>query len=508
MEAVEGLLYGLQVAIAPGNLLAALIGVALGTAIGVLPGLGPLAGAALVLPFTYTLDPTAAIIMIAGIYYGGMYGGSTTSVLLKVPGETASIVQTLDGYERATTLGRAGPTLFIMAIGSAVAATFSIVLVVFFSPILADFGLRFGPAEFFAVMSCGLVVLSRVSGGSLLDNMFPLLIGILAGTVGQEAVSSASRFTFGQVDLSAGLELGAIAIGLFGIAEMYRLASNAGKTPRPKRVRLRDMFPSREEWRRSWAPWGRGSVVGFLFGLLPGPSASLSSFASYRLESKVSKGRKEFGQGAIEGVAGPEASNNAAATSGMVPVLSLGLPFSATLALILSALMVHGIQPGPLLPTQNPDIFWGVIASMFIGNLMLLVLNIPLIGVWVNMLRIPTYMLMPVIVVIAVVGAYGARHYMIDVYTLAVASVAGYLLLRLGFSLAPMILGFVLGPLIEVHLRQGLYLAQGDLWYFVSSPIAVTLYTVSILVFLVVFVLQQFSRRRQKRARVEATIDQ
>jgi putative tricarboxylic transport membrane protein len=499
MEAIENLFYGLQVAITPGNLLAAFIGVALGTLIGVLPGLGPLAGAALVLPFTYSLDPAAAIIMIAGIYYGGVAGGSITSALLKLPGETSSVVQTLDGYQRATTLGRPGPTLFLQAISGTVATVLSLVLVVFFSPLIADFGLNFGPAEFFAVMTCGLIVLSRVSGGTFLENMFPLLLGVLAGTVGQEAVSSASRFTFGQVSLTAGLEMGALAIGLFGIAEMYRLATRSDKPLRPKSVRIRDMAPSREEWRRSWAPWGRGTVVGFIFGLLPGPSAALSSFASYRLESKVSKYRHQFGKGAVEGISGPEAAASAAATAGMVPVLSLGLPFSATLAFILSALMVHGIQPGPLLATQHPDVFWGVIASMFVGNLMLLVLNIPMIGIWVKMLRIPMYMLMPIIVLIAAVGAYAGRHYMIDVYTLAIASVIGYVLVRVGFSLVPMVLGFVLGPLIETHLRQGLYLSRGDLSFFFTSPITVTLYTAAILVFLGAFVMQQVKKRNEKR---------
>lgn len=507
MEALTGLLHGFEVAFLPANLLAALIGVALGTAVGVLPGLGPLAGAALILPFTYSMSPTAAIIMIAGIYYGGMYGGSTTSVLLNVPGETASVVTTLDGYP-LTQKGRAGPTLFIMAIGSAVAAFISLVLVTFFSPWLARFGLKFGPADFFAVMTCGLIVLSRVSGGNLVSNLFPLMIGIVAGTVGQEAVSSAIRFTFGYFQLIAGLELVAIAIGLFGIAEILRLVENPEATPTVMKVRVRDMLPSRDEWRRSWAPWGRGSLVGFLFGLLPGPSAALSSYASYQLEKKVSKHRDELGTGAIEGVAGPEAANNAAATSGMIPVLSLGLPFSATLALILAALMIHGIQPGPLLPTQHPDIFWGVIASMFVGNLMLLVLNIPLIGVWVSMLRVPAWLLGAIVIVVATVGTYSARNNIIDVYVLTGAAAIGYFFHKLGFNLAPLILGFVLGPEIEKHLRQGLYLSNGDLWYFVESPIAASLWAATILTFVAVavFRLVNHDKARQIEA-IQASDD-
>jgi len=489
MEALWSLLQGFEVALLPQNLLAALAGAALGTAVGVLPGLGPLGGAALILPFTYSMEPTAAIIMIAGIYYGGMYGGSTTSVLLNVPGETASVVTTLDGYPLAQK-GRAAPTLFIMAIGSAIAAFISLVLVTFWSPWLARFGLNFGPAEFFAVMTCGLILLSRVSGGNLVSNLFPLMIGIIAGTVGQEAVSSVSRFTFGYFPLIAGLELTAIAIGLFGIAEILRTIETRGTLPKIMRIRVRDMLPSREEWRRSWGPWGRGSLVGFVFGLLPGPSAALSSCTSYQLEKKVAKGRAEMGTGAIEGVAGPEAANNAAATSGMIPVLALGLPFSATLALILAALMIHGIQPGPLLPTKHPDIFWGVIASMFVGNIMLLVLNIPMIGIWVSMLRVPSWLLGAFVLVVATLGTYSVRNNMMDVYVLVGASGIGYFFHKLGFSLSPLILGLILGPEIEKHFRQGLFLSRGDLLYFFERPIGATLWATTIAVILAVIVFR------------------
>lgn len=493
MDVFYQLMQGFEVAFLPSNMLAALIGVALGTAVGVLPGLGPLGGAALVLPFTYAMSPTAAVIMIAGIYYGGMYGGSTTAVLLNVPGETASVVTTLDGYP-LTQKGRAGPTLFIMAIGSAIAGTISLVLVALWSPWLARFGLKFGPAEFFAVMTCGLMMLSRVSGGNLVSNLFPLMIGIAAGTIGQEAVSSVARFTFGYFPLIAGLELTAIAIGLFGLSEIMRTLEKPSTKSTVMKIRVRDMMPSRDEWRRSWGPWGRGSLIGFLFGLLPGPSAALSSFASYQVEKKVAIGRAEMGKGAIEGVAGPEAANNAAATSGMIPVLSLGLPFSATLALILAALMIHGIQPGPLLPTQHPDIFWGVIASMFVGNLMLLVLNIPMIGIWVSMLRVPMWLLGVFVLVIATVGTFSVRSNMMDVYVLGGATLFGYLLHKLNFNLSPLILGFILGPEIEKHLRQGLYLSRGDLAYFVERPIATAIWTVTIGIFVAVLLLRWWRR--------------
>lgn len=504
MNALDGLLYGFGVAVTPENLLAAFVGVLIGTMIGVIPGLGPVAGAALILPFTYTLDPAAAVIMIAGIYYGGMYGGSTTSVLLNVPGETASVVTTIDGYQ-LTKKGRAGPTLFIMAVGSLIAATVSITLVALFTPSLADIGLEFGPAEFFAVMVCGLIMLSRISGGSLMSSLFPLAIGLGCGTIGQEQVTSVYRFTFGSLDLASGLPVIAVAIGLYGIAEVFSLTEDSSKTPTVQRVRVRDMFPSREEWRRSWAPWGRGSIIGFVFGLLPGPSAAMSSFASYRAEQKLSKYRKQIGHGAIEGVAGPEAANNAAATSGMVPVLSLGLPFSATLALILSALMIQGIQPGPLLVNQHPDIFWGVIASMYIGNLMLLVLNIPLIGVWVSMLRIPLYVLAAAILLIATVGAFSATNSMLGAYTLMVAGVLGYFLRKLRFNLTPLILGLILGPLIEKHLREGLFLSQGDFSYFIQGPIAPVLYIVLLLVVVIVPIYQ--TRRRDRTREVSTPAD-
>jgi putative tricarboxylic transport membrane protein len=298
------------------------------------------------------------------------------------------------------------------------------------------------------------------------------------------------RFTFGYFPLIAGLELTAIAIGLFGIAEILRTIETRDTLPKVMRIRVRDMLPSREEWRRSWGPWARGSLVGFVFGLLPGPSAALSSFASYQLEKKVAKGRAEMGQGAIEGVAGPEAANNAAATSGMIPVLALGLPFSATLALILAALMIHGIQPGPLLPTQHPDIFWGVIASMFVGNIMLLVLNIPMIGIWVSMLRVPSWMLGAFVLVIATLGTYSVRNNIMDVYVLAIASGFGYFFYKLGFSLSPLILGLILGPEIEKHFRQGLFLSRGDLLYFFERPIAAILWGTTIAVFIAVLVIR------------------
>lgn len=481
MEALEGLLYGLELVLTPELLLAAFVGAAAGTAIGVLPGLGPVAGAALILPLTFTLPPAAGFIMIAGVYAGSMYGGSTTSVLMNMPGESASVVTAIDGYEM-TRQGRAGPALSIMAVGSFIAGTIAIILVTLLSPLLARAGLLFGPAEYLALTGGGLMALSRVSGGSPASGFFPMVLGVMLGTVGQEQVTGFFRFTFGFQELALGFSLVPVAIGLYGIAEVMLLIEDPGRAGKVKSVKLRELMPSRTDWRRAWAPWGRGSVVGFLFGLMPGPSATLSSFASYRLEKSVSKHRDELGKGAVEGVAAPEAANNGAAIGSLVPLLSLGLPFSATFALMLSAMVVHGIQPGPLLISQRPDIFWSIIAAMYIANVMLLILNLPLVGVWVSVLRIPKSMLLPGIIVIAVIGAFSTRFSMLDVYILAGMGLVGYLLRKLDFNLASFVVGLVLGPFIEKHLREGLFLSRGDFGYFLDSNLAVAMWLVVLVV--------------------------
>ncbi len=481
MNPLEGLLYGLGVAFTPGNLLAALVGALAGTAIGVLPGLGPVAGAALILPLTFALDPVAGLIMIAGIYYGSMYGGSTTAVLMNMPGESASVVTAIDGYQ-LTRKGRAGAVLSIMAVGSFVAGTLGVLAIMFFSPLLADFGLRFGSAEFFALTAGGLLIFSRISGGSLASGLFPMAIGVLLGTIGLEAVTGEYRFTFGTVELAQGVSLVPVAVGLYGLAELMYLVEALHAQPGVLRVKFREMLPTRQEWRSSYAPWGRGTIVGFLFGLLPGPAATLSSFASYRLEKSVARGRAEIGRGAIEGVAGPEAANNAAATGALVPLLSLGIPFSPVLSLMIAAMVIQGIQPGPLLVDQHPEIFWGIVASMYIGNIMLLILNLPLVGVWVSLLRIPAYLLVPLILLFAVIGAYSVRSSMLDVYILVAVGLLGYALRKLDFQLAPLVIGLVLGPEIEKHFREGLFASQGDLSTFVTKPIALVFWIAVLLV--------------------------
>ncbi len=483
MDAINGFLYGLGVALTFNNLLAALAGALAGTLIGVLPGLGPTAGIAMILPLSYSLDPTSGLIMMAGMFYGAMYGGSTTAILVNMPGESASVITCIDGY-KLTKKGRAGAVLTIVAAGSFVGGVLSVAGVMLFAPALAQLGLLFGPAEFFALTAGGLLLFSRISGGSFAAGIFPMAIGLMLSTVGQELVTGQDRFTFGISDLTLGVELVALVVGLYGITEIMSVIESLQKQVKPLPVRLRDMFPTRQEWGRSVAPFGRGTLLGFLFGLLPGPSATMASFASYRLEKGVSKHKAELGEGAIEGVAGPETANNAAATSSMVPLLALGIPFGSVTALMLAAMMVHGVQPGPMMITQHPEVFWGVIASMLIGNAMLLVLNVPLISLWVSLLRVPNHIFLPIILMVATIGCYSVRNSMVDVYMLLLVAFVGYGLTKLNFQLAPMVVGVVLGPLIEKHMREGLFMSLGDISVFYTSPLAIGIWALVILVLL------------------------
>jgi putative tricarboxylic transport membrane protein len=488
MSAIDGLLYGLSVVLTYQNLLAAFLGALAGTAIGVLPGLGPVAGIAMLLPVTYSLSPSAGLIMMAGMYYGAQYGGSTTAILINMPGESASVMTCIDGY-KLTKKGRAGGVLSVVAIGSFLGGTASVIGVMLFSPVMADFGIMFGPAEFFALTAGGLLILSRISGGSMAAGILPMALGLVLSTIGEEQVTAQNRFTLNFNDLRQGVELVALVVGLYGLAEIMSVVETIQRQEKPIKVRVREMLPTGDEMRRAWAPYGRGTVIGFIFGLLPGPSATMSSFASYRLEKAVSKYRDQIGEGAIEGVAGPETANNAAATSSMAPLLALGIPFGSVTALMLAALMVHGVQPGPLLLTNNPEIFWGVIASMFIGNLMLLILNIPLIGVWVSLLRIPHHIFLPLILILVVIGSYSVRNSMLDLHMLLLLGCIGYVLRMFDFQLAPMVVGLVLGPLIEKHLREALFMSLGDISVFYSSPIAVGIWLA--VLFIMTFGLQR-----------------
>lgn len=481
MGAIDGLWYGLNLAFTAQNLLAAFAGAFAGTAIGVLPGFGPTAGLALLLPFTYAMGPSTGLIMMAAMLYGAMYGGSTTSILMNMPGEAASVITCIDGY-KLTKKGRAGAVLFIVAAGSFIGGTISVIGVMLFVPTLAQLAIIFGPAEFFALTAGGLLILSRISAGSFAAGFLPMALGLMFSTIGLEAVTGQNRFTFGVNDLSQGLELAVLAVGVYGIAEVMFVVESLRSQERPLHVKVREMLPTRQELRRSWAPIGRGTVVGFLFGLIPGPSATLATFAAYRLEKSTSKHKDEIGHGAVEGVAAPETANNAAATSLMVPLLGLGIPFSSATALMLGAMMVHNVQPGPLLMTTNPEVFWTVIASMFVGNVMLVVINVPMIGVWVRMLRIPSYILLPTVLLMAAIGSYSLRNSMLDVYLLLVLGIIGYALRKLDFQLAPLVVGAVLGPMIEKHFREGLFMSQGDVSVFWSSPIAIGLWSIVLVV--------------------------
>jgi len=480
MDALQGLAYGFGVALSGPNLLACFIGVLVGTIVGVLPGIGPIGAMALLIPSTFTLGPTTALIMLAGIYYGSMYGGSTTTILINVPGEAASVVTAIDGYQMAKR-GRAGAALAVSAVGSFVAGTLGIVALMFFAPLLAELALEFGPPEYFALTLVGLILLSRLGGGSVFKSFLMVGLGLLLGTVGMEPISGLPRFTFGQLELGQGVELVPVAMGLYGIGEVLMIAERITGIPQMIKVKFRELFPTVAEWKRAFPPMLRGGGVGFFIGLIPGPAAILSTFASYALEKKISKHPEEFGKGAIEGVAGPESANNSATAGAMVPLLALGVPFAPATAMLLGALVIHGVQPGPLLMSQQPEIFWGVVASMYIGNIVLLILNLPLVGVFASILRLPQHLLMGLILLLCLVGTYSVNNSLLDLYILIGMGGVGYFLRKLKFDMAPLILALVLGPMLEKTLRQSLFMMRGDVWAICVRPIAGTLLLIALL---------------------------
>ncbi len=479
---MEGLLYGLSVAITPTNLLFCFLGAFLGTLVGVLPGIGPVGSMALLLGATYGLPPETALIMFAGIYYGSMYGGSTTSILVNIPGEASSVVTAIDGYQMARK-GRAGSALCIAAVGSFVAGTVGLVILSFLAPKLAEAALKFGPPEYFAIAVFGLLVLSQLSGQGLLKSFIMVGVGLLLGTVGLDDISGQARFTFGSVDLQKGIDFVPVAMGLFGIAEVLDIAAEkVANNQEAIKVKLRELLPNREEAKKSVGPTLRGSVLGFLVGLIPGPAAVISTFLSYTLERKISKSPQDFGNGAPEGVAGPESANNSAAIGAFVPVLSLGIPFAPPTALLLSAMMIHGITPGPLLIQEHPEIFWGLIASMYIGNAMLLLLNLPMVGLFVRVLSVPSNLLMPVIILLCIIGAFAINNAVTDIWIMTIFGVAGFIMRRWGFSPAPLVLALVIGPMLENSLMQSLMMSQGSLSIFYTQPLSRALFILTIIV--------------------------
>jgi putative tricarboxylic transport membrane protein len=471
LDVFHGVLYGFQVALQPINLLYCFVGVFIGTLVGVLPGLGPAAAIALLLPSTFAASPLSAIIMLAGIYYGAMYGGSTTSILVNIPGEAASVVTCLDGHAMARQ-GRAGAALGIAAFGSFIAGTLSVVVLTFLAPFLSRVTLRFGPPEYFTLMILGLTLLTFFARESMLKALMMAAVGLLCGTVGQDTISGRLRFAFGVRTLEDGLGLVPVIMGLFGISEVLLNLERQAEQREIFTAPTTGLLPTRDDWRASTAPILRGSVLGFFLGILPGAGAIIASFASYAVEKRASRHPERFGSGAIEGVAGPEAANNAAAGGAFIPLLTLGIPANAVMAILLGALMIHGLQPGPLLVKQAPDVFWGVITSMYIGNAMLLVLNLPLIPLWARLLRVPYAVMYPFILLFCLIGAYSMGNNIGDGFVMWAFGIVGYLLRKFDYEGAPLILAMVIGPMMEEALRQSLILSTGSFSIFVSRPIA------------------------------------
>ena len=484
-ELFPNLYLGFSVALSLQNLLYCFIGVFVGTVIGVLPGIGPLAAIAMLLPLTFKLDPVAALIMLSGIYYGTKYGGSTTAIMLKLPGESASVVTCLDGYEMAKQ-GRAGPALGMAAVASFIAGSIGTVLIGMFGPPLAEVALRFGAPEYFSLMLFSLLGAAVLVHGSMLKAIGMIVLGLLLGIVGTDVNSGMSRFTFGVPSLTDGVSFVVIAMGLFGFAE---IAANLEQSSLSRDLlfqKVKNLWPNWNDFKRSWNPMMRGTALGAFFGILPGTGAALSSFATYMVEKKLARDPSRFGRGAIEGVAAPEAANNAAAQTAFIPMLTLGVPATATMALMLGAMTMQGIEPGPHVMLSKPELFWGVVASMWLGNLMLVVLNLPLVGLWVRLLRVPYRWLFPSVIMFCCLGNYSLNNNEFDVYLSALVGVLGYVLLKLECEPAPLLLGYVLGPLLEEYLRRALLLARGDATVFFTRPISLAFMVATLLVLIVV----------------------
>jgi TctA family transporter len=482
---IDNLGLGFSVALSFKNLAFCFLGVLIGTAIGVLPGIGPVATISLLLPITFGQEATTAIIMLAGIYYGAQYGGSTTAILLNLPGEVSSVVTTLEGYKMARN-GRAGAALATAAIASFFAGTVSTLLVAASGPLLTEVALSFGPWEYFSLMLLGLIISAVLAQGSVVRAIGMVALGVGLGLVGTDVQTGQQRFTFGIPELSDGIGFVAIAMGMFGIAEII-LNLERPEAREALKTKVGSLWLTKEEWKRATPSVLRGTALGSALGILPGGGAALSSFGSYMMERRISKGRDEFGSGAIEGVAGPEAANNAAAQTSFIPLLTLGIPANAVMALMVGALIIQGIQPGPRMVESQPDLFWGLIASMWIGNVMLLIINLPLIGMWVKLLEVPYRYLYPSILVFCAIGVYSLQNNVFDVYQTALFGIFGYICSKVRLEPAPMLIGFVLGPMMEEHLRRAMLLARGDAFVFVQRPISAVLIGISAVALLAMF---------------------
>lgn len=496
---IHDILYGFSVALSLQNLLYCFLGVAMGTLVGVLPGLGPVAAMSLLFGPTLHLPPVSGMIMLAGIYYGAQYGGSTTSILLNIPGEAASVVTCLDGYQMARQ-GRAGPALGISAFGSFIGGTLSVVGLILMAPPLANFALKFGFAETFSLMCLGLVIVSFLARGSMLKALMMAAFGLFLGTVGSDIMVGKPKFTFGIKSLMDGVGLIPVVMGLFGVSEVI-LNVEQGMGREVFKAKISNLFPNLKEWKDSIKPIFRGTVLGFFLGVLPGGGAIVSSFTSYAVEKKLSKYPEKFGTGVIEGVAGPETANNSGSTGAFVPLLTLGIPSNAVMALLLGLLLTHGVQVGPLLIKNHPDIFWGVITSMYIGNAMLLVLNLPLIGIWVKMLKVPYPILCPLILLFCVIGSYSLNNNTEDVLIMIFFGIIGYFMKKFDYEGAPLILALVLSPMMENALRQALLVSQGSFLIFITKPISATLLFIAVL--LLVYPLIPWFKFRKKLETLE-----
>ncbi|HEY4541995.1 MAG TPA: tripartite tricarboxylate transporter permease [Noviherbaspirillum sp.] len=499
MELLNNLSIGLETAITLTNLGYCLIGVILGTAVGVLPGLGPIATIAMLLPATFGLPPVSALIMLAGIYYGASYGGSTTAILVNLPGESSSVVTAIDGHEMARK-GQAGKALSIAAIGSFFAGTVATLLLAMFSPPLADLALQFGPADYFSLMTLGLVAAVVLARGSLLKAIGMTVLGLLLGLIGTDVNSGMPRYTFDMPEMMDGIDFVIVAMGIFGIGEIIRNLENEDtRTLVMKKVT--GLLPNKQDLKRASAPILRGTVLGSLLGILPGGGTMLASFASYSIEKKISKTPSEFGKGAIEGVAGPESANNAAAQTSFIPMLTLGIPSNPVMALMIGAMIIQGIQPGPAVMVEQPGLFWGLIVSMWIGNLFLVVLNLPMIGVWVRMIMVPYHLLYPLILMFCAIGVFSLKNSHFDIFLMALFGLFGYICAKLECEPAPLLLGFILGPMMEEYLRRALLLSRSDPLVFIERPISATLLAVSALALIVV--LTPALRKKREEVFVE-----
>ncbi|MGX9935092.1 tripartite tricarboxylate transporter permease [Advenella kashmirensis] len=499
MELLEHLALGFSVAFTPENLLYALLGCILGTLIGVLPGIGPVPTIAMLLPLTYVLPPVAGLIMLAGIYYGSQYGGSTTAILVALPGETSAVVTVLDGHQMAKN-GRAGAALAIAALGSFFAGCFATVLLAAFAPPLAEVAFKFGPAEYFSLMVLGLIGAVVLASGSLPKAICMILLGLLLGMVGTDVNSGVARFDFGVPELQDGIDFAVVAMGVFGLAEiMNNLAQKENRVDITDKIG--SLYPNKQEFKEAAPAVLRGTLLGSALGILPGGGAVLSSFASYTMEKKLSKNPERFGKGHPAGLAGPESANNAAAQTSFIPLLTLGIPGNAVTALMVGAMTIHNIQPGPQVMSSNPDLFWGLIVSMWIGNMMLVILNLPLIGLWVKLLKVPYRVLFPAIVLFCSVGVYSLNYNVFDIYIMAIFGIIGYFWTKLKCEGAPLLLGLVLGPMMEENFRRALLLSRGDFTTFVTRPLSLSLLIVAAL--LVVIVAIPSIRKKREETFVE-----